>query len=101
MIEENINSNKTGTMVNNNPSVIKAGWMRKKSNKLNVWGERYFLLKDSTLSYYLKQRDPEPKDSLTLHPLCRVSEIKSDVTKKRKQFLFKVVFPSEAEIEEG
>lgn len=80
-----------------NSGVIKSGWMRKKSSKLNVWGERYFVLKESTLAYYLKPKDPEPKDVLTLNPSCRVSEIRSDVTRKRKQFLFKIVWPAESE----
>ena len=80
-----------------NSGIIKSGWMRKKSSKLNVWGERYFVLKDSTLAYYLKPKDSEPKDVFTLNPFCRVSEIRSDVTRKRKQFLFKIVWTNESE----
>jgi len=37
--------------------VIKDGWMRKKSSRVNVWGDRYFVLRGSTLFYYLKSTD--------------------------------------------
>lgn len=37
--------------------VIKEGWMRKKTGRVNLWGERYFLLKGGVLYYYLKATD--------------------------------------------
>lgn len=37
--------------------IIRAGWMKKKGNKGNLWGDRYFVLRGPTLSYYLKQTD--------------------------------------------
>jgi len=37
--------------------IIRAGWMKKKGNKGNLWGDRYFTLRGPTLSYFLKQAD--------------------------------------------
>lgn len=37
--------------------IIRAGWMKKKGNKGNLWGDRYFTLRGPVLSYYLKQVD--------------------------------------------
>jgi len=37
--------------------LLKDGWMRKKSSRVNVWGDRYFVLRGSTLYYYLKSTD--------------------------------------------
>lgn len=36
----------------------------------------------------------EPKGTLPLQANCRVSEIRSDLSKKRKQFVFKITWPS-------
>ena len=38
-------------------SVSREGWLRKKGTRVNVWGERYFVLKGPSLAYYLKQGD--------------------------------------------
>ena len=35
--------------------VAKEGWMHKKGSKVNMWGERYFILKGRYLYYYLKR----------------------------------------------
>ena len=37
--------------------IIKEGWMRKKTGRVNLWGERYFVLRGSTIYYYLKATD--------------------------------------------
>ena len=37
--------------------VSKEGWMRKKGSRVNMWGERYFVLKGSYLYYFLKSID--------------------------------------------
>ena len=37
--------------------VSKEGWMRKKGSRVNMWGERYFVLKGSYLNYFLKSID--------------------------------------------
>jgi hypothetical protein len=34
--------------------VVKEGLMRKKTSKVNVWSERYFILRGPVLFYYLK-----------------------------------------------
>lgn len=67
--------------------------MRKKSSRVNVWGDRYFVLRGSTLYYYLKSTDLAPKGNMPLTPNCKVSEIRSDVHKKRKQFVFRISWP--------
>lgn len=38
-------------------SVIRDGLMRKKGSRVNMWGERYFVLRPSGLYYYLKPSD--------------------------------------------
>lgn len=37
--------------------VIKQGFLRKKKAKANTWGERYFILRNNVLEYYVKQSD--------------------------------------------
>jgi hypothetical protein len=36
---------------------IKSGKLRKKSSKINQWGDRYFSLHNAALSYYQKKTD--------------------------------------------
>jgi len=44
-------------MDNNNEEVIYSGPLKKKGGRVNVWGERYFVLKGYTLYYYVKSTD--------------------------------------------
>jgi len=44
-------------MDNNNEEVIYSGSLKKKGGRVNVWGERYFVLKGYTLYYYVKSTD--------------------------------------------
>ena len=37
--------------------VIYSGMLRKKGGRVNVWGERYFVLRGYTLYYYVKSTD--------------------------------------------
>ncbi len=37
--------------------VLREGWLRKKGSRVNVWGERFFVLKGNTLFYYVKSID--------------------------------------------
>mmetsp|Transcript_5295 Transcript_5295/g.8634 ORF Transcript_5295/g.8634 Transcript_5295/m.8634 type:complete len:795 (-) Transcript_5295:691-3075(-) len=83
-----------------NGEVIYAGMLRKKGGRVNVWGERYFVLKDYTLHYYVKPTDLEPKGSFPLQVTCQVSSITSDINKKRKQFVFKLTWKVEEETAE-
>ena len=41
--------------------LIKDGWLKKKSSRVNVWGDRFFVLRGSTLYYYIKAKDPVSK----------------------------------------
>ena len=41
----------------------------------------------------LKSNDNEPRGKYYLNGKCRVTEIKSDIYKKKKQFLFGIIFP--------
>ena len=73
--------------------VVKEGWLRKKGNRVNIWGDRYFALRGQTLYYYLKPTDTDPKGFFTLLSLCQVSEITSDDEKKKKQYIFRISWP--------
>ncbi len=91
--------------------IIISGQLRKKGSRVSTWTDRYFVLKDHTIYYYLKSSDVEvkvyfyafnmyvqmiffsclqPKHALPLHANCVVSKIWPEVTKKRKQFVFKI-----------
>lgn len=74
--------------------IIKEGWMRKRGSRVKtIWGERYFSLRGSTLYYYLKATDTEPKGHFVLQSNCKISQIRSDVGKKKKQFVFDISWP--------
>lgn len=77
--------------------------MKKKGGRVNLWGDRYFVLKGSSLQYYLKANDTETKGVLTLTSACKVTEIKSEISsKKKKQFSFCIVWPENAdELDDG
>eukprot|EP01041_Mallomonas_annulata_P010075 gene10075-20994_t len=80
------------------------GWMRKKGSRVNVWGDRYFVLRGPSLYYFLKENDAEPKGVFALQATCRVSHIRSDFNKKRSQFLFSIIWPVDEDLlqnEEG
>ena len=80
----------------------KSGYMMKKGSRVNTWLERYFTLRGPTISYYLKDTDSEAKGLFTLTSGCKISEIRSDMHKKRKQFMFTIMWPvEEAEEKEG
>lgn len=88
-------------MAEEDHKIVMAGFMKKKGSKANTWGDRYFVLKGFTLLYFLKQNDFEPKGSLVLNNMCRVSEIKSSIVKRQKLFLFRIIFPIIREQNEG
>ena len=54
-------------MDNNNEEVIYSGPLKKKGGRVNVWGERYFVLKGYTLYYYVKSTDSVKDFSRKLH----------------------------------
>ena len=43
----------------------------------------------------------EPKGCFILNSACKVSEIRSDISRKRKQFLFRITWPPEEDLEEA
>jgi hypothetical protein len=45
---------------------IKVGTMRKKGGRMNLWGDRYFVLKGSILYYFVKMADNVRKCSYSL-----------------------------------
>eukprot|EP01032_Pedospumella_encystans_P021487 gene21487-24373_t len=86
-------------MDNNNEEVIYSGPLKKKGGRVNVWGERYFVLKGYTLYYYVKSTDSEPKGSFPLQATSTVSSITEDSNKKRKQFTFRITWKVDDEDE--
>jgi hypothetical protein len=46
-----------GSTMDNGSDVIYSGSLRKKGGRVNVWSERFFVLKGSTLFYYVKSTD--------------------------------------------
>lgn len=44
---------------------------------------------------YLSERSQEAKGVMYLMASCKISEIRSDTNKKKKQFVFRIVWPSE------
>ena len=71
-----------------------------KMSKINKWADRYYVLQGPVLYYYLKNTDTEPKGTLVLQEACKVSDIRSDVNKKRKQFVFSIIWPAEQETDD-
>ena len=43
--------------MDNEYPIAREGWMRKKGSRVNVWGERYFVLRGPSLLYFLKSTD--------------------------------------------
>ena len=37
--------------------INKEGWLRKKGSRVNLWSERYFVLRGPSLFYFLKSTD--------------------------------------------
>ena len=82
---------------------VRQGWVRTTSqrmSKANKWADRYFVLQGPVLYFYLKNTDTEPKGTLVLQEACKVSDIRSDVNKKRKQFVFSITWPAEHDTDE-
>ena len=38
-------------------SIVKEGWLRKKGSRVNLWTERYFVLRGPSLFYFTKSVD--------------------------------------------
>lgn len=48
-------------MDSSSEDIIYSGLLKKKGGRVNVWGERYFVLKGYTLFYYVKSTDSVSK----------------------------------------
>lgn len=47
-------------------SGLKDGFLWKKGKDNNKWNKRWFVLRDQTLTYFINQRDSQPKERLEL-----------------------------------
>lgn len=90
---------------------FKAGKLKKKSSRIDQWGDRYMTLRDGVLTHFLKKSDTvsslrniidlvtvafqEAKGQLALAKGCLVSEIRADALKYGTQYVFKIIFPNE------
>lgn len=61
------NSTAVSTTSNGHQShVLKTGYLYKQGGGYRNWKKRYFMLEDSTLTYYCKEGDPVPKGTIDL-----------------------------------
>jgi hypothetical protein len=47
-------------------TVTKEGWLRKRGARVNMWNERYFVLRGPSLFYFLKSTDIVSNNTLIL-----------------------------------
>jgi len=90
-------------MASNNSEVLIEGWLRKRQQmSKKKWAERYFVLRGTNLTYYIRRGDIEPKGFVTLRENCTVSNISSSksAVDKKQYFIFKVVLPGEDDTNE-
>lgn len=82
-------------MDNNNEEVIYSGPLKKKGGRVNVWGERYFVLKGYTLYYYVKSTDSVRYFSIVSHSkTCRKAFLSDFVNRSpRDHFRCKLQVP--------
>ncbi len=73
--------------------VVKEGALRKKGSHMSIWGTRYFVLRGSTLLYYSHNTDTESKGRYYLKKNCRITPIHEEDYKRKKQYVFSIVFP--------
>lgn len=80
------------------PAIKMKGWLEKKGSRLsNRWGRRYFELKGNMLLYYSNATDVDPKNYYVLEANCKISEVSVDEYKKKKQYRFRITWPSTVE----
>ncbi|KAM4797095.1 differentially expressed in FDCP 6 homolog [Rhinophrynus dorsalis] len=68
--------------------VLKQGYLLKKANLRRTWTERWFVLKPSTLCYYISEECKERKGSITIDKECGV-EVLPDRDGRRCMFCIK------------
>eukprot|EP01031_Cornospumella_fuschlensis_P030035 gene30035-36273_t len=80
--------------------IVKEGLLQKKRSRLNTWAPRYFILRRNRFEYYIKQSDSEPKHTFPLYPTCSVSAVQVDTKSKKKQYVFKLIYKIDEEVED-
>jgi len=70
---------------------IKEGNLTKQGRRLKTWRERYFILKDNTISYYTDKNDKKLKGSIELQRNHQI--LKMTATETDKPFAFKITCP--------
>eukprot|EP00814_Leptocylindrus_danicus_P018772 CAMPEP_0116031236 /NCGR_PEP_ID=MMETSP0321-20121206/17383_1 /TAXON_ID=163516 /ORGANISM="Leptocylindrus danicus var. danicus, Strain B650" /LENGTH=1121 /DNA_ID=CAMNT_0003506301 /DNA_START=101 /DNA_END=3466 /DNA_ORIENTATION=- len=71
-----------------NAPIIMEGWLRKRSSRVSgskFWSDRYFVLRETSLCYYLRKSDVEVKGQMQLVRGCTVSPIVTDERKSRSK----------------
>ncbi|KAF0689087.1 Aste57867_19359 [Aphanomyces stellatus] len=73
------------------------GWLRKKGQHVNLWRERYFMIRSSPngthiLCYFRKKGDREPRGWYVLGPGCTVDEVRESpsLMESKKLFTFRI-----------
>lgn len=92
-------------MVPKDPDALLEGWLKKRGTRIpGHWSERYFVLKEDRLMYYLKPSDSVARGTYVLDRTCVVSEVKPfsmSYDKKKALHAFRIVWPEAAEIMEA
>ncbi len=57
MLESISNKDKDNKDKSEEDNIKRLGWLKKKGSKINVWNDRYFVLRGPTLSYYVKNTE--------------------------------------------
>ena len=81
--------------------VQKEGYLRKKGSNMSIWGSRYFVLRGSTLLYFSHSTDTESKGRYYLKKNCRISPIREEEYKRKKQYVFSIICPVEGSSSSG
>ncbi len=76
-------------------AIVKAGILKKRSNRLHQFNTRYFILQGSKLSYKIKANDATSRDTFDLIPGCVVTQVKETKGSYsgKKLYNFWVVWP--------
>ena len=74
--------------------IICEGWLRKRGTQVGSrkWAERYFVLRNNELSYYIRRGDIIPK-GIVLMGGCGVGDVTPRTINNRKLYTFKVDLP--------
>ncbi|KAG9297176.1 hypothetical protein G9A89_019457 [Geosiphon pyriformis] len=74
-----------------NNRMIHAGYLYKLSKRYKTWKKRWFVLRNSTLTYYKNEKE---REALRVIPLNVILDaIETDSISKSKQYCFKIITP--------